>query len=640
MVTLADTLKFNYLQEVYVNTPRFEAIEQCSLKVAFQVFDTSIVAPGPFYYSYVHYNIWEAEGNDNYPDDLQLTHTQGREVNDGGVGAWMVSPALGDTADIIQKGPNYGQDNRFQGLWPKKDFINYSAAFRVRLGGADPDTAVNDAIAIFSVTKTDRDGVHTAVTDTLWEDDFADTINYIEDTLTYRTDYFCDSLQTPVCGNKVYEIEFRIYWFGKRELYIDKVTLLDYEGGQLIAGHRDGRIRTHIYAYFEDSHSLDAWYMNEELKTGHDIDCFMPWRYVDSLLYAENPNKTGFAAMHETTSTGYFIDLVDPKQLHVDIYPLGGDVSHFSEDLYEDSVSLQEAWSNLIKKLDAFRRSAETKNLEFSTTLQGFSQQSRTTGVNDTIQNPNDTLIWHWNWREPTGYELECMSNLAIAHGSKGVLYWKYWDGLYRKSLVWVCVDTACSSATPVENYVWKTITGLVDDSCNATVRWYWIRDKIGPYMDSLGETYYDLTWLGAGSSDAVDTVSGSFVNHIQSLEYQDSAYIEVAFFVDSAGAAPDTDYFMLTNRRCLPDEDQNVTCYINKSGRYKIIDLCASVSGSCIPDSTITGYIDSTLLTPFTTHLNPGEGKLFKMVPYSDSLHGSGVPMKWQGGLIVSGDV
>ncbi len=498
MSTLRYTLKFNYLQEVYVDTPRFEAIEQCSLKVAFQVFDTSIVAPGPYYYSFTHYNIWEAEGNDDYPTYLQLTHNQGREVNDGGVGAWMVSSDSGDVADTIQSGPSYGQDIKFLGWKGPGDFFDYLVSFRMRLAGADPDTTVNDAIAVLSVTQKDTtSGLHTVVTDTLWENDFADTINYIEDTLTYNTRYFYDSL--GITAQKVSDIEFRIYWFGKRDLYIDKVTVSDVEGRALLGGLRNDIIKDHIYTYFQSSPSLDAWYMNEELKVKEDIDCFMPWRYVDSLLHAENPSKTGFAAMNDTFSTRYFVDLVNPKQLHVDIYRLGKrhkkcenlvNVSHSSEDLYEDSLSLQEAWDDIIQRLDQFREYAESDSLEFTTTLQGHSLYLR---KHDDYMYPQDTLDWDWNLRAPTGYELECMTNLAIAHGSKGVLYWKYSDGKTYKDSVHIING---SETTTVYDYHYQTINGLTDENSDLTERWYWIRDKIGPYMEKLCETYYNLTWM------------------------------------------------------------------------------------------------------------------------------------------------
>jgi len=612
MKTLANTLKFNYLQEAFIDTPRFEAIERYGLKVAFQVFDTSIAAPGPYYYSYRHYNIWEAEGNDKYPGDLQLTHTQGRKVNDDGIISWMVSSAYGDTADTIQKGPYYGQDNRFLGEKGSSPFIEYSASFRVRLGGADPNPGLNDAIAIISVTKT-KGGLHTVVSDTLWEDNFPDTMSYVEEILTYNTQYFCDSFEICKDDDKVYGIEFRVYWFGKRDLYLDRVTVWDEDGARLMAGDADDDIKNHIRTYFQNSPSLDAWYMNEELKTRDDMDCFMPWRYVDSLLYAENPNKTGFAAMNDTTSTEYFVDLVNPKQLHVDIYRLGKrhtkcgnvvNVSHSSDYYGCDSVSLQEDWDDIIQRLNAFRRTAETKDIEFTTTLQGHSIYRRKSSK---YMTPLDTLYWDWNLREPTGYELECMTNLAIAHGSKGVLYWKYWDGIYEKDKVYI-VDG--KDTTMVTDYRWQVINGLLDTLGNPTERWYCIRDKIGPYMDKLGPIYYGLTCQGGGSSDHLGSITGNFMNSIESYEFAHSPYVEVAFFLDSpGGGAADTSYFMLVNRRCLPDEEQNVTCKINKGGPYLIIDLYED-------DTTLAGYDTSVSAIPFTTHLEPGEGKLFKLVP------------------------
>jgi len=97
-------------------------------------------------------------------------------------------------------------------------------------------------------------------------------------------------------------------------------------------------------------------------------------------------------------------------------------------------------------------------------------------------------------------------------------------------------------------------------------------------------------------------------MNSIESYEFPDSPYVEVGFFKDISDVV-DTNYFMLVNRRCLESESQSVTSFINKGGTYLIVDLSED-------DTTLAGYDTSVGAIPFTTHLNPGEGKLFKVVP------------------------
>jgi hypothetical protein len=150
-----------------------------------------------------------------------------------------------------------------------------------------------------------------------------------------------------------------------------------------------------------------------------------------------------------------------------------------------------------------------------------------------------------------------------------------------------------------------------------------------------LGECAHELDWLGAGLNTDTDTIGGCFIDSLKSDKYaSDTAYIHLAFFEDDA----DTDYVMLINRRCLSTEEQNVTVYIDSAQigdskkMWYVIDQYSQ-------DTTLTGAINGSI--PFTTHLEPGEGKLFKLVPFPDSaFHGGAYPLKWQGGIMVDGDV
>jgi hypothetical protein len=51
------------------------------------------------------------------------------------------------------------------------------------------------------------------------------------------------------------------------------------------------------------------------------------------------------------------------------------------------------------------------------------------------------------------------------------------------------------------------------------------------------------------------------------------------------------------------------VTSYIDKSGEYMVIDLYLN-------DTVLVDYNESLETIPFTTRLEPGQGKLFKLVP------------------------
>jgi hypothetical protein len=583
---LGDSLRFNYLVDVSWDSLRVGIMAEKNIRIAADNFGEDYVAPSPTFYSYAHYHPWEAEGNEGYSDSLRLKHgDHGQAVQDGDIVAWKVT-AGEDTPGLIQWGPDYGQDLKFFGT-ADEPWINYSVSYRIRTG-SDPDTLFEDTLAILYVTKPYRDEdnnycLDTCAVDTLWDSDFADTVNYIESTITYRTQRFCDML--GICGRKTYGIEFKIHWFGRRDFYVDKVTLYDDLGYYLIQGEYDSNILTHINTYFNDSSVVDAWYMNEELGTLHDIDAFAPWRDVDSVLNSVNPQKRAFAALHyDTLDTRYIMDLLEPKELHVDRYPLGGEI----EDL-------QTAWNSFTSRLDNWKRLSLEKEVDFSITVQAFSAYVCT--ASDRSVCPDSLGKWVWAARMPTTQELRCETNLSLAYGAKGVLYFKYADGRYT-----VVIEG--------DTIRWKTVNGLTDTSGHPTENWYYIRDVVGPFMEQMGETFYNLQWQGAGLCDTVSLIPNSFIDSVKSNEYApDSIYAEVGFFKDDA----DTDYFMLVNRRCLPTEEQNVTVYIDsiemgiEKKMWYVIDQYSK-------DTTFTGAINGAI--PFTTHLDPGEGKLFKLVP------------------------
>jgi len=179
--------------------------------------------------------------------------------------------------------------------------------------------------------------------------------------------------------------------------------------------------------------------------------------------------------------------------------------------------------------------------------------------------------------------------------------------------------------------------TGLYDTGNNdsTTYKWREIMEFTGPRVDELAPVLKQLTWQGAGSHEDAAIVTGSFIDSLKAApaETLSTTYVEVGFLKDDA----DTSYFMLVNRQCLENEDQSVIAYLDSS----VLDggKMWYVINQYSQDTTFTGAIDGEI--PFTTHLEPGEGKLFKLAPFPDSaFHGSADPLTWQGGIMVDGDV
>jgi hypothetical protein len=292
---IKDTLKMNYLVTSIENETERSLLEAKSIKCAVHNPSELNNICYPFYYSWTHYNTWEAEGGQVYYGSDSLKHSIGRMVQEGDVVAWMVSPDYGDTAGIIQTGPYYGQDLKFIGIHDESQWqiINYFAPFRIRAGA---DTTVGDQnVAILSVTVTHSVNLYTVVCDTLKDSDFPGT-SYYEDTLTYRTDFFYNQGLAEPRHNKIWGIEYRIYWFGNRDFYVDKVKIFDYDGQQLMAGEYNLQIIQYVNDHYETSPAVDAWYLREEMDPHDAIDGYLPWRYVDSVLNSVSQHKRTISA--------------------------------------------------------------------------------------------------------------------------------------------------------------------------------------------------------------------------------------------------------------------------------------------------------------------------------------------------------
>jgi hypothetical protein len=577
---LGDTLKFNFLITKGTESNIVSLLEAEGIKIAAKNSSPGLIDV-PYYYSCSHYSVWEAEGNEFYHDSLK--YEIGRFIQDGDVDAWMVSSGLGDTAGLFQYGPYYPQDVRFIGDPWTEPFVHYKATFRVKAG---PDTtAGDDPVAALSVTVTYSSTVYTVAADTLEDSDFIG-FDYMDDTLHYYSRYFHDSLQYT--GTAIYGIEFRVHWFGKRDFYIDKVILCDRIGQELMTGLHNREIRDYVYTYFVNSPAIYAWYLREEIPT---IDSYVPWRHVDSVLASVDSEKRGFSAL----CSGWggpreLVNVIEPKEHHTDCYPLygkrpwGGDpVAYASDCPCGDSVSLQTAWNQMIQSFDVNQRAALEKGIDFSTTVQAFSFYRRDLP-------PGDTLTWYWVWRIPTPCEIECQTSLSLAYGAKGVLYWKYWDGLYYD-----------------DGFLYQVSRGLIDSAGNRTENWHWIRDKIAPFIEKLGETFYNLNWLGACSCDSVNgfVLLNGQPSYIDAIDehYNSPAYVEVGFFEDPTGL--DSSYFFLVNRRCLESEGDSFDVFVtDTTGHYQIRDMYTD---------SVVDYVNGTG-DYFTIYLGPGEGKLLRL--------------------------
>ena len=614
---LKDSLEFNIVRSDSSYSSEINNLAQNKLRAIVNNYKES---DSPTYWSNrSHYTLWEAEGLDESWVNLQYT-SWGTLVNDpsasGGKAMRFSGPG---TPDTIQWGPSYYQEPG-DTAYP----IKYTAEFRLKfhyslftplgsMGPGPPDTA--DSICRLMVVDTKNDSI--LKTQKVYKGDFPGG-----GAGGYKTFELTDYTVIPKDStNEWNHTEFLIVWFGipeAKNFYIDYVKVYDENGLDLISGFKDSLIMDYVsqeWVHTTIPGTGDTvvyrWYVRDEPPS---IDYFAPTRYVDSLLKQVSQERVGFQAFNyfrNPTMVHEYMLRQDPTDFCVDVYLM----KWFGQDTSGDDY--QDAWTNeYTARLNFVKTQADSLNKDFWLVAQ----------AHVTCDSVYDSCAYteiEWGdhfycprHRDPTSYEVRLQTFLGLCYGADAILYFRYqW---------WIDNNR-------------DLVTGLYDARNDIkTEKWREIKDFTGPRMEKLGPVLNQLTWRGACSDDEVGSFilrndSSSYIRNIVPIDHY-PAYVEVGFFTDQ-----DDDYFMLVNRRCLSTEEQNITVYIDSislggNRMWYVIDQYSQ-------DTTFTGAINGAI--PFTTHLDPGEGKLFKLVAFSDSaFHGTAHPLNWQGGIMVDGDV
>jgi parallel beta-helix repeat protein len=401
------------------------------------------------------------------------------------------------------------------------------------------------------------------------------------------------SLLVPYVA-KWQQLDYRVYWYGGYDLWVDRVHMYNYLGEAAFNFDPDSvEAGFSRYNQWINSDNHYRFYPADEPKAIK----FELHRWFDDYSTSVPPGHPGNAVIQNYSGYPWlYAAEVQRPELFLDYYPFFGDVDSASEG----ANSVQFALSAFITAMTPYASATKVNGKDFWMLVQGGAV--RDTAGNYILRNPQATEIRAQVW-------------LALAHSAKGIGYFLYAG--FHLGNEWY------------EGLVeWNDTT----ERYEPTYRWYAVKD-IHTGIDTLASALLSLGWQGAGVCYDASSIPGSFIESVQSAEF-DSAWIEAGFFKDSVN----TDYFMLVNRRCLSSEEQNVTAYIDSSAMntnrkmWYVIDQYSQ-------DTTFTGAIDGTI--PFTTHLEPGEGKLFKLMPFPDSaFHGTAHPFTWQGGIMVDGDV
>jgi hypothetical protein len=576
-----DSLKSNIGFSADINSSNIQFFVNETMRAVPENDDS--VNDSPKYWARVsHYTMWEAEGLSG--SNLGFTYHGGgilisSSAASGGKAMYFCSPP--DTPGLIQTGPWYLQEWRYDPL-DTSATISYTAVFRLRSPLGFPTAKSSGSptsICSLMVVSIDSSGDTLILkSKTLTSRDFPEWIGYNTFTLNYQ-------LPTPLHDENWRWVDFRIYWFGNRALYVDYVKVYDFYGNRLMSGQADINIKEYVSQSWVDT-TIYRWYLRDE--PGF-IDSYRPIAYVDTLLRQISQERAGLqficGSWEEETVHEYLLR-VKPKDYAIDIYPTGWcDLcSTFSGSKY------QETWDKYMGYLNRAKTIADSLNKDLWLAI-----QAHTTAVLDSSDTCHFQVIQYngqryccrdnHEKRNPTPNEVRLQTFLGLCYGADAILNYHFpfsisGDGKYLE-------------------------TGLYDGYHHSdSSRFQEITHFTGARARKLGQQIKQMTWQGACSDQDV----GSFVlrsqpNYIDSIvgiRQLDSTYVQVGFF-----SKPDSVYFMLVNRRTLPSESDTFEVYFNfTDGPYVVTDMYNSV----LPEGKTTG------LSRYKIFLQPGEGRLFKL--------------------------
>jgi hypothetical protein len=467
--------------------------------------------------------------------------------------------------------------------------IQYRVDTRMKID--EPNGGSDSVVAILKLAcEADYKALDTTVIDFIRLEDFGTDTSLV--TLT--------SPQFNLPETVRHMIDSTIETTGIRKVSVDYIVIYDQTGKELIEGQYDANIIANANRFTSLGDTIWGWYMRDEPyfsyipPIGHIADIVRSevgtdWRFITALNYPEY--------------YGYWFEQISSDLVTPDIYPFsyryGQDsVAFTGYEAMRDRISLmvQNRMNHYMDRCRKAYYAAVDNNGEFWVIPQCF-----------------QGVYLNSAWRKPTRSELSCQTYMALAHGARGIIYWKYGKSGF---------DTSGTYFSGVYN-----TSGIRTDLWDAIVY------DINPYIKAIDSTYMALSldtayYFSPVISPDSSVPAGAWIDTIYAVSdtpNPDLGWFQVGQFTESSDK-----YVMIVNRACSSNEDGDpapditATIKFNTStlglGNYvEIIDIADSVnyisydSVLVFPDTTFTSSTDGQIT--YSTQFGPGEGRLFKLM-------------------------
>jgi hypothetical protein len=483
---------------------------------------------------------------------------------------------------FLTKGPNYSQLINYD-LDYTQDTILYTLKTSMKLGSQLSGFGQNPSqIQVCKIIITANQGLTTIAQEIVTADRLS-TSQYQAISKDYDLGLLLQQSRSSVPAfipgpkgysmeeeaNSVNDIEFRIQWLGTWELYVDFIEL-QYDDYIWRTFEIQGisNITTQVNN-FQNFNNIHYWYTKDE----PEVDRFEPHHLVNNAVI-ENSNNAAITTYLPYANGTYndiyipqFLSKAQPSKFMFDIYPIRYDVNYIEDPGYTNFL-LQE-----FEKLRTVCNAANTLSPGYYFVGQGF----------------YSTVDGEPNQRMLTTEEFNSQNMLALSHGARGLIIWKYKSDAHFPSL-----DSApnlkiafSNLATRLKGSLGNTLLDLNHNS-SEYIRVYWAPN--GPNQNSASFSNY-LT-IEKLTSDP--KTRGSY---------------HCGVFYDPTDVT-DNKYFFLVNELTLNEHSQSIKVKVNRPNQNYVNWRWRNVEGGF--DTTIS--ISSVTERTFTMPL--GQGYLHQLSP------------------------
>ena len=534
-----------------------------------------------YHFSSGMHTMWEAE-EQVIPEQIGMKSEFGSAGQDGNVGYWFSGNNTANANRYLLKGPNYRQLIKYD-LDYEKNLIHYFLKISMKLGtqlssfNLDPSQ-----VQVCKILVTANNGSN-IINEVIITADYLSTTQYKDTIFTYNLSSLAQQASAPAFspgprGSRLQEksnivdgIEFKIQWLGTWGLYVDNIELKHDQGiwQRFEQGGADS-ITLQI-SNFIPFQNIYYWYTKDE----PGVDRYEPHKMVNNAVANSTNNQshaiTTFLS-YDNATYGYddiyipqFVNKAQPAKLMVDVYPIRNGVNNITGQWYTDS---------LLQEYAKLRRICNTSN-ECSPGYYFVGQAY----YRDSVGEPNR--------RMPTKTEFTGQGMLALSHGAKGLIYWKY------------------KTQTNDKYIGFDSDTSLINAFTTLAAR---LIGSLGNTLLSLQHDSSDYLRAHWGTYEGNQTTA-NFSNYLtlQKSDQSSKGSFHCGVFYDSLDIT-NNKYYLLLNELTLSGQSTNIGVTVNRPNQNYINWRWKNIEGGF--DETITGQTTRYFDIPL------GQGYLYQLAP------------------------